>query len=112
MTKKYLKPIVYLLFLIIFSNAKSQEVLQSEKQTDTIDGLSIYPNPTSGDKIYITSNKGLTKQVKIYDVLGERVLFKVLVGGELDVTTLNSGVYYVEITEHENSESVKLIVRK
>lgn len=109
MKKKYFTPILCLLLLIVSHSIKSQEVPQIQKSNDVIEGLSIYPNPATGDKIYITSNLGLTKQIKIYDVLGKKILFKVLVGKELDISNLNSGVYYIEVTEHKNTESLKFV---
>ncbi len=111
MKKKYLTPIVGLLLFAIPSMAAAQDIQNvSENNVDVIDGFSIFPNPATGDKIHVKSNLGHTKQIKIYDVLGKQRLFKVLVGEELDISSLNSGVYYIEITEHKITKSLKFIV--
>jgi len=64
----------------------------NKTQENTIDGLSIYPNPTNGDKIYIVSKLALEKEVEIFDVLGKRILQTTISSKELNIGNLNAGV--------------------
>lgn len=87
------------------NSAQKQESEKSEK----IPGLRVFPNPNSGDLLYITSDLQLTKTVTIYTVLGKKSKFKVLIGKELDISDLNSGVYVIKITEAGKEATIKFI---
>lgn len=80
-------------------------------QENTIEGLSIYPNPTNGDKIYIVSKLSLDKEIEIFDVLGKRILQATISSKELNIGNLNTGVYIIKIREGEASATRKLIVK-
>ncbi len=72
--------------------------------------FNIYPNPVN-DKLYIeTQTQTLT--VEIYDIYGRQ---QSMVNGQqstvIDVTNLNSGVYFVKVVSSEG-EAVKRIVKK
>src|SRR5262245_35690625 len=83
----------------------------NKTQENTIEGLSIYPNPTSGEKIYIVSKLALDKEVEIFDVLGKRILQTTVSSKELNIGNLNAGVYIIKIREGEASATRKLIVK-
>ncbi len=110
---------IYLLFIFIglvcfsfTSGMQAQSNLferQDSKRSQKIDGLRVFPNPATGDIVYITSTKQLTKTITIYTVLGKKVKFEVLFGKELDISDLNSGVYVIKITEGEKQATLKLI---
>lgn len=111
MTKKYF----YILFMFLFF-ATGSALAQDNKpaarvQESTIDGLSVYPNPVSGDRVYITSRAGADKEIVIYDVLGKKVLQTVLTTKELNISTLTPGVYILQIKEEEATATRKLIVK-
>lgn len=76
-----------------------------------IEGLSIYPNPVVGSKVYITSNKNQTKEVEIYNVLGKKILNARITGKELDVSELTPGIYILKIKEGVTQATRKLVVR-
>lgn len=80
------------------------------KESQSIDGLKVYPNPTTGDVLQITSRSQNTLIVSIYNVLGNKVLYKVLIGKELNISSLKPGVYILKIKEGKNSSTQKLIV--
>jgi chitodextrinase len=72
--------------------------------------FNIYPNPVN-DKLYIeTQTQTLT--VEIYDVYGRQ---QSMVNGQqstvIDVTSLNSGVYFVKVVT-ENGEAVRRFIKK
>ena len=78
---------------------------------ETIEGLSLYPNPVSGDKIYITSTKNLEKEIEIYNVLGKAIKKTKLRGKELDISSLVAGIYIVKIKEQNEIATRKLVVK-
>ncbi|CAN5397009.1 hypothetical protein BH10BAC1_BH10BAC1_19360 [soil metagenome] len=63
--------------------------------------ISVYPNPAVDNLTIETSNNEKVTSVKVYDVLG-KILVDTKVEGteklELNVTSLEKGMYYVEIT--------------
>ena len=74
--------------------------------------FNIYPNPVN-DKLYIeTLTRTQTLTVEIYDVYGRQ---QSMVNGQqsmvLDVTNLNSGIYFVKIVTNDG-EAVKRFVKK
>jgi len=109
---------LFILFIGLFSlpsfstSFESPVVLENQDpQSGKIEGLRLFPNPTpAGNILYITSDKQLTKTVTIYSVLGKKLLFKVLIGRELDISSLNTGVYVIKITEDKKSSTQKLII--
>ncbi|GGG39423.1 T9SS type A sorting domain-containing protein [Bizionia arctica] len=79
--------------------------------TSNIENLSIFPNPVSQDKVYITSNSNSPKIIEIYNVLGKNILTVTLTQNELNVSKLKAGVYILKITENGNSTTRKLVIR-
>jgi len=74
MKKKYLFTFFLACFLIIASPANAQESDRAPHRTEVpIDGLSIYPNPVTGGKVFISSTKNEDKIIEIYNVLGKPV---------------------------------------
>lgn len=93
-------------------SVNAQEIKQPKTQeTAVIEGLSLYPNPVSNGKVYITSKNDLDKEIIIFDVLGKKVLQTTLSSRELNVSNLTSGVYIIKINEKEASATRKLIIR-
>jgi hypothetical protein len=104
--------ITFLLLLVSLS-ASAQETKQQAKLQETapIEGLTLYPNPVTAGKVYITTKNDLDKEIQIYDVLGKKVLQIVLASRELNVASLNPGIYIIKIQEEEASTTRKLIIR-
>ncbi len=104
--------ITLIIILLSLNVAFSQDgKVQSKSFDGTIEGLSLYPNPVNGDKIYITSKSGNDKDIIIFDVLGKKVLVTTLSGKELNIGSLLPGVYIIQIKEEEASATRKLIVK-
>lgn len=76
-----------------------------------IEGLSIYPNPVTGGKVYISSSRNQEKEIEIYNVLGKPVFKTRLRGKELDVSSLTAGIYILKIKEDDAKATRKLVVR-
>jgi hypothetical protein len=102
-----------LLFLLVFtSKIVAQETKQQFKlQEVPIEGLSLYPNPVTHGKVYISSKNDLDKEIQIFDVLGKKVLHTQLNSKELNLSSLSPGVYIIKIREEEHSATRKLIIR-
>ena len=112
MGKNYL----YRITLLVFSFSVSLSAQETKQQprtqeTATIEGLSLYPNPVSNGKVYITTKNDFDKEIIIFDVLGKKVLQTMLSSKELNVSNLPSGVYIIKINEREASATRKLIIR-
>jgi len=111
MTKNYFYTALLFLFLSATS-AMAQDGKQASKvQESTIEGLSVYPNPATGDRIYITTKSNDDKDIAIYDVLGKKVLQTVLSSKELNISSLTPGVYIIQIKEDDSVATRKLIVK-
>jgi len=113
MKKKYF--FTLLLFGFMFVSTIGYAQLNVDKPnaelTQSIDGLSIYPNPVSNGKVYISTSSNLAKEINIYDVLGKKIMYQTLIGKELNISELRSGVYILKIKENGFSATRKLVVR-
>ena len=96
---------------------KSEEVCETTLKGDGIaelaSSLNIYPNPVN-DKLYIETEVEI-EEVSIFDVYGRNQNLRNSESQNLrisvDVTNLNSGVYFVKVIT-ENGEVVKRFVKK
>lgn len=70
--------------------------------------LQLYPNPAT-EKIHITANVALSK-LALYDVYGKLILTKENNTKSLDVSRLNSGVYFLEVYSNTEKAVKKVIV--
>jgi hypothetical protein len=111
MAKNYFYTIL-LLAIFFTTGALAQDSKQPKTQEDTsIEGLSLYPNPVSTGKVYITSKKDSEKEIIIFDVLGKKVLQTRISNRELNIGNLIPGVYIIKISEEGSTSSRKLIVQ-
>ena len=111
MAKNYFYTLIALVFFCSFS-AVAQETKQEPRvQESSIEGLSLYPNPVSNGKVFITTKNDLDKEIIIFDVLGKKVLQTMMNSKELNVSALGSGVYIIKIIEKESSATRKLIIK-
>jgi hypothetical protein len=113
MGKKYIYALLFLSFFFFVTTNYAQSTANSSSRefAKDIPGLNIYPNPVANGKIYITSTLNQPKEVIIYDVLGKMVISKTVLGKELNITDLKSGVYILRIQENKQSATRKLVVR-
>lgn len=77
---------------------------------NNIEGLKMYPNPVSGNTLFLTSRNNLNMSVQIFDLLGKEVLKSEVTNNSVNVSTLNSGVYVVKITEEGKTATRKLVI--
>ena len=80
-----------------------------EEMTST--SLLVYPNPVN-DRLYIEAEVEI-EEVVVYDVYGRQQELSAISGQQsvVDVTSLNSGVYFVKVVTR-NGEAVKRFVKK
>ena len=72
----------------------------------------VYPNPVSNGKLYISSPNSSQKQVAVYSILGQKVLdAKTTNNAEINVSKLAKGNYILKITEDGKSDAKKLIIQ-
>jgi hypothetical protein len=112
MVKNYFYITILLVFFFSTSLSAQENKQQPRTQeTASIEGLSLYPNPVSNGKVYISSKNDSDKEIIIFDVLGKKVLQTMISSRELNVSNLTSGVYIIKINENDASATRKLIVR-
>lgn len=112
MAKNYFY-IITLLVVFFSLSISAQETKQQTKlqETTSIEGLSLYPNPVSNGKVYITSKNDLDKEIIVFDVLGKKALQTTISSKELNVSTLSSGIYIIKINEGTSTSTRKLIIK-
>lgn len=112
MAKNYFYTIFFFAFFFTLSiSAQESKQLAKPQDITTIEGLSMYPNPVTNGKVYVTSKNDLKKEIVIFDLLGKKVLQTHLISKELNVSDLPHGVYIIKINEENNSATRKLIIR-
>ncbi|RTY86131.1 T9SS type A sorting domain-containing protein [Flavobacterium sp. RSP49] len=112
MAKNYFYTITLLVFLFSLGISAQETKQQAKTQENaSIEGLSLYPNPVSNGRVYISTKNDFDKEIIIFDVLGKKVLQTILSSKELNVSNLTSGVYIIKINEREASATRKLIIR-
>lgn len=90
----------------------SDVVLSTENLDNKLSDVNIYPNPVKDGKIFIKSSSNEVKDVKIYNILGRKVIdTKVNAGEEINVSDLSTGMYMVSITEKNKTLTKKIIIK-
>lgn len=78
---------------------------------NTIAGLRMYPNPVSNGALFIETSANAEKTVTVFDVLGKQVLNTTTSNNAINVASLHTGVYIVNITEEGKTASRKLVIK-
>ena len=95
-------------FFLCFAYGFAQD---SPKSNGEIDGFTLYPNPVTSGKVYITTQRNAPKKILIFDVFGTRVMETTILGKELNLSNLDTGVYLVRVFEMDKVATLKLIVK-
>ena len=77
---------------------------------NTIDGFSIYPNPSNTGSIRVITAANQNKNVQIFDMLGKKVIDKNTTA-TVNISALQAGIYIVKVTENNVSATKRLVVR-
>jgi hypothetical protein len=73
--------------------------------------ISIYPNPSTTGYINIDSPLNGEMNVAIYDVLGKQVIKTITAGERINISSLKSGIYMVQVSQDGFAVTKKLVVR-
>lgn len=84
---------------------------QSTQGNGDIPNFTMYPNPVTTGKVYISTSTNDAKEILIYDVLGTLVLKTTILGKELHVADLDAGVYVLRVFEKDKVATRKLIIK-
>ena len=85
--------------------------LLSSNQVSAIAGLKIYPNPVSNGTLFVESDANAERTITIFDILGKQVLNTTTSNTAINVSSLNSGVYMVRVTEEGKTATKKLVIK-
>jgi hypothetical protein len=96
---------------IYFVARSLADINLSSSSFDNINGLTMYPNPLSGNTLYLTSSANAAMSVQIFDLLGKEVLKANVVNNAVNVSGLNAGVYMVKVTEEGKTATRKLVIQ-
>jgi hypothetical protein len=78
-------------------------------EDQTISDISIYPNPV-GDVLKIKTSTVLTEKIAtIFDVTGKRAFNQMMTNNELNVSSLQGGIYFLRIESNGRSIRRKFI---
>jgi hypothetical protein len=91
--------------------ARSLNDLSLSIRNNTISGLKVYPNPVADGTLYISTELNAERNVQVYDLLGKQVMNVTTSTEAISISTLNTGLYIVKITEDGKSATVKLAVK-
>lgn len=94
---------------IFLDHVEFYETKTSSVKENNILGLNIFPNPAT-DIINITSNSNLEKNVQLFDLTGKKVLDTTVVS-EMNVSSLNAGIYVAKITEAGKTATRKIVIK-
>lgn len=72
----------------------------------------IFPNPNNSDILYYTSDEPL--QIKIIDVVGKVIYSKqkAATDNAINISTLNSGIYFVQFTAYSGATITKKLIKE
>ena len=102
---KHFYPIILFLFIAV---GYSQD---NTRSIGDIDGFTLYPNPVTNGKVYITTQRNAPKKIMIFDVFGTRIMETTILGKELNIANLDAGVYVLRVFEANKVATRKLIVK-
>jgi len=72
--------------------------------------VKMYPNPAKGVVNFSSASKKALN-VAVYDLLGKQVLRANAVQSELNISSLNPGMYFVNMTQGSSTSTKKLLVK-
>ena len=78
---------------------------------NTIDGLTMYPNPSNGNTLYFTTSANAELDIQVFDVLGKQIINSKVLNNALNISNLNQGIYIVKVTEEGKTATRKLVVK-
>ena len=71
----------------------------------------LFPNPSNTGFVNIKSNQNGAVKVKVFDMLGKQMIDTIVVNERLEVSSLNAGIYIVNLTQNDRTTTKKLILQ-
>ncbi|CAI2765273.1 T9SS type A sorting domain-containing protein [Flavobacterium collinsii] len=78
--------------------------------SNKIEGFVVYPNPVQQGKVYIETKSTAMKDVKIFDMSGRMVFFVSTTNREVNMESLQKGVYILKVRQDGAESNEKLII--
>lgn len=94
---------------IIDMGAYEFEPNLSTNPVDSVNGISIYPNPSEG-LVTVRSLDSDTKQIKLYSILGKELMTSQ--NEAIDLSGLTNGIYFVKVTLDNNKIYTTKLIKK
>lgn len=88
-----------------------EDVTLSTNSFNAIEGLTMYPNPVSGNVLHFSSTANGNMSVQIFDIVGKEVINAKVINNTINTANLNAGMYIVKITEEGKTATRKLVVK-
>lgn len=108
---KHFYLIVFLATLLLSPSEMLAQDGKSPKSGDAIEQVGFYPNPVTDGKLYFTGKSSMSRDITIFDILGKVVLQSTISSKELNISSLQPGVYMIRIKEGEQQATRKLVIR-
>lgn len=80
-------------------------------RSNEIAGLQIYPNPVNNGVVNIYTPSAAEKTIQVFDILGKQVMQTITSQEQINVSSLNSGIYILSISQEGNISRSKLIIK-
>ncbi len=111
MKHKYI--FILLTLLTLHFSAQAQDKGGNVSKTEQIEGLQIYPNPTTNNRVFIVTDNANFKEIDVFDLLGKKVFSTTSnsTTKELNLSQLKSGVYLIRIKEKDTTVTRKLVLK-
>ena len=92
---------------VSFTYVSTSLSLEDTSLTD----LKIYPNPSNNDFLTISTSEQGDKYIKLFNVTGQMLMnTKLAQDQKLNISSLNSGFYLVEVSINGRSDTIKLVI--
>lgn len=93
---------------IVVTNPNVLSIEDQEKITNTL--FDFYPNPVNNGIIHIVSNQATTVNATLFDSFGKMIHKQKTINNQIDINTLNPGIYILELSHNGFSEVKKLVI--
>lgn len=108
--KQFYLTLFFAMFLLSPTEMLSQDG-KSPKSGEVTEQVGFYPNPVTDGKLYFTGKSSMSRDITIFDILGKVVLQSTISSKELNISSLQPGVYMIRIKEGEQQATRKLVIR-
>ncbi len=98
------------LFFTLNLSAQESELRMASEQLNRPE-LKLYPNPAYGESVELITHSKATKEVRVYDVFGKIVLEQKVFRNTLVISSLEPGIYVLQIKQEQHSFNRKLVIK-